>query len=213
TGANCFLHESGIHQDGFLKARETYEIMDPARIGIPPNDGLVLGKHSGRRAFRHFLHTHGHDLDEDRLNAVFVEFKKLTDRKKYITIEDITGLIAKQDVPFDDYHLVSYSAQNDSAGRVSVTVVMNREGRERTATATGNGQVDAAFNAINSIVGAALDIEDYQINAVASHSNALGEARIRMRYGDEVINTSGLDKDIIFASMMAYVQGINRFGL
>lgn len=90
---------------------------------------------------------------------------------------------------------------------------MNHEGRERTATASGNGQVDAAFNAINSIVGAALDIEDYQINAVSSHSNALGEARIRMRYGDEVINTSGLDKDIIFASMMAYVQGINRFGL
>lgn len=213
TGANCFLHESGIHQDGFLKARQTYEIMNPARIGIPPNDGLVLGKHSGRSAFRHFVHTHGYDLDDARLDAVFVEFKKLTDRKKYITIEDIAGLIAKQDVPFDDYHLVSYSAQNDSAGKVSVTVVMNREGRERTATASGNGQVDAAFNAINSIVGAALDIEDYQINAVSSHSNALGEARIRMRYGDEVINTSGLDKDIIFASMMAYVQGINRFGL
>ncbi|MDO4776520.1 MAG: 2-isopropylmalate synthase [Cardiobacteriaceae bacterium] len=213
TGANCFLHESGIHQDGFLKARQTYEIMDPARIGIPPNDGLVLGKHSGRSAFRHFVHTHGYDLDDARLDAVFAEFKKLTDRKKYITIEDISGLIAKQDVPFDDYHLISYSAQNDSAGKVSVTVTMSREGRERTATASGNGQVDAAFNAINQMVGAALDIEDYQINAVSSHSNALGEARIRMRHGDEVINTSGLDKDIIFASMMAYVQGINRFGL
>lgn len=214
TGANCFLHESGIHQDGVLKARDTYEIMDPAKIGIPPNDGLVLGKHSGRNAFNHFMAAHGHQLDAERLNDVFKAFKRLTDHKKYITIEDIEGLISQQNTAnADDWVLESYQSNHSPDGSVQVNVSLRHGGKVHQLVTTGNGQVDAAFNAINQITGKPVDIEDYQISAVSSHSNALGEARIRMHYGEEVINTSGLDKDIIAASMQAYLQGINRFGI
>lgn len=212
TGTNAFLHESGIHQDGFLKARQTYEIMDPVKIGIPPNDGLVLGKHSGRKAFRQFLQDHGYDLADKVSDDLFVAFKQLADQKKYIAIEDIERLISHEQVAFDDWHLRSYQSVNDDGGVVRVSLSLVREGEVIQQTAFGNGPVDAAFKAINQAVGCEFDIEDYQISAVSSHSNAQGEARIRMRLGERVLSTSGLDKDIIVASILAYLQGVNRFG-
>lgn len=213
TGANAFLHESGIHQDGFLKARQTYEIMSPARIGIPPSDGLVLGKHSGRRAFRQFLATHGYALDDATIETVFTKFKALTDHKKYISVEEIERLIGEERVAEDDWHFISYQSINEDNHEVEVRINLLREGQTYAQTARGNGPVDAAFKAINAAVGAQFIVEDYQISAVSSRSDALGEARIRLRLEDKVFSTSGLDKDIIVASILAYLQGVNRFSL
>ncbi|MDO5695646.1 MAG: 2-isopropylmalate synthase [Eubacteriales bacterium] len=212
-GMNCFLHESGIHQDGILKNRSTYEIMNPAKIGIPMNDGIVLGKHSGRHAFKAFLQHHGFELSEKKTDKAFREFKKLTDNKKYVTVEDITAIVIDEVPAQDNFRFVSYQSRTDENGETEVTVKLVNDGRELAATAVGNGQVDAAYKAINSIINRPVEITDYEICAVSGKSDALGEAKVRMKLGTREINTSGLDMDVIKASILAYIQGINKLGV
>lgn len=212
-GMNCFLHESGIHQDGILKNRATYEIMNPAKIGIPMNDGLVLGKHSGRHAFKAFLEHNGFRLNDDEVNDAFSEFKKLTDTKKYITVEDITSIIMNDQPTDDNYKFVSYESHTTDEGETVVTVKLISDGEQVTATASGNGQVDAAYKAINRIVNQPIEITDFEINAISGKSDAMAEAKVRIKLGNREINTAGLDMDVIKASILAYIQGINKLGL
>lgn len=212
-GTNCFLHESGIHQDGILKKRETYEIMNPAKIGIPMNDGLVLGKHSGRHAFKVFIQHNGFQLPDNEVDEAFEKFKKLTDTKKYLTVDDITAIILEDKPEEHNYRLISYKSSTDDAGETKVTVKVLCGDKEVVQSAVGNGQIDAAYNAINLIVNQPIEITDFEINAVSTHSTAMGEARVRMKLGNKEINSSGLDVDVIKASIMAYIQGINKLGL
>lgn len=212
VGMNCFLHESGIHQDGILKNRATYEIMNPAKIGIPMNDGLVLGKHSGRHAFSAFLSHHGFKLSSARLDSAFQAFKKLTDTKKYVTVEDVTAILLEEAPKQDNLRFVDYQSVTQD-GKVEVTVRLLQDGREIVSSAHGNGQVDAAYRAINAIVNRPIEVINYEISAVSGKSDALGEAKVRMKCGTREINTSGLDMDVIKASILAYIQGINKLGV
>jgi len=212
-GENCFLHESGIHQDGIIKNRSTYEIMDSSKIGIPKNDGLVLGKHSGRHAFKVFLEHNGFHFDDEKINEAFAEFKKLTDTKKYVTVEDITSLLTDGEIEKENYSFVSYHSATLEDKITQVSVILQKDGQIIQQTAVGNGQVDASYKAINKIVNQPIEIINYEINAVSSQSDALGEARIRLKLGNREINTSGLDVDIIKASILAYIHGINKLGL
>ncbi|NLC95998.1 MAG: 2-isopropylmalate synthase [Erysipelotrichaceae bacterium] len=212
VGENCFLHESGIHQDGILKNRETYEIMNPDKVGIPKNNGLVLGKHSGRHAFNAFLKQHGFEMEEEEIQKYFIKFKELTDKKKYVTIDDITSLVGE--LPYNEnYKFHSYTSSNNDDGTATVYLNILHGNDLITKRAIGNGQIDAAFNALNSIVDKEIEVLDFEINAVSSLSNALGEAKVLLKLGDNEISTSGLDLDIIKASIQAYVQGINKFGI
>lgn len=212
VGENCFLHESGIHQDGILKNRETYEIMNPDKIGIPKSDGLILGKHSGRHAFIAFLRHHGFEMNDDEINENFIKFKELTDKKKYITIDDITSLVGR--LPYNEnYKFHSYTSSNNDDGTATVYLNIMHGDELITKRAVGNGQVDAAFNALNSIVNKNIEVLNFEINAVSSLSDALGEAKVQLKLDENEISTSGLDLDIIKASILAYVQGINKFGI
>lgn len=213
VGLNCFLHESGIHQDGILKNRSTYEIMNPSKIGIPMNDGIVLGKHSGRHAFKVFLEHNGFDLEEENVNEAFKKFKKLTDQKKYVTVEDITALVMDEQPSADNYEFVSYISSTADDGATEVTVTVKKGEVVYKQSANGNGQVDAAYNAINKIVNQPIEITNYEIAAVSSQSDALGEAKVRIKLRNREINTSGLDMDVIKASILAYIQGINKLGI
>ena len=212
-GTNCFLHESGIHQDGILKNRSTYEIMDSSKIGIPSNDGIVLGKHSGRHAFKAFLEHNGFRFEDDKINRAFVEFKKLTDNKKYITVEDVTSILIDEDFEKENYKFVSYESKTIEDGNTMITIKMSKGPILLIESASGNGQVDASYKAINKIVNQKIEITNYEINAISGKSDALGEAKVRMKLGNKEINTSGLDMDIIKASILAYIQGINKFGI
>lgn len=212
VGENCFLHEAGIHQDGVLKKRETYEIMNPDKIGIPKSDGMVLGKHSGKHAFVNFLSHHGFELSEEEILENFTKFKELTDHKKYITVDDIISLVGKQ--PYNEnYKFHSYTSSNNDDGTATVYLNILHGDELITKRAIGNGQVDAAFNALNSIVKEDIKVVNFEINAVSSLSDALGEAKLVLKLHDNEIVTSGLDLDVIKASIQAYVQGINKFGI
>ncbi|MST61451.1 2-isopropylmalate synthase [Peptostreptococcus anaerobius] len=211
-GTNCFLHESGIHQDGVIKNRATYEIMDPSRIGIPQHDNLVLGKHSGRHAFKKFLESNKINVPEENINDYFKKFKKLTDTKKYVTVEDIINIVNEIEVNNDNYHLKSYHANNVDNKNV-VTVTLTRNGQDYVESAEGNGPVDASYKAINKIINKTITLLDFNVSAISDKSDAKGEAKVKMKYDNKSISTYGLSNDIIQASIEAYVQGINKLGL
>lgn len=210
VGDNCFLHESGIHQDGIIKNRRTYEIMDPQKIGIPQNDGLILGKHSGRRAFKAFLAHSGVNVNKYEEEEIFYRFKKLTDEKKYISTGDIMALVEKENPSEKDYKFISYVSKGLEEGLTQVQVKISKGQEEMIETAQGNGQVDAAYKAINKMVNKPVELLDYWINAISGKSDAQGEARVRVKLYDKEINTWGLDGDIVKASILAYIQGINK---
>lgn len=212
-GQNCFLHESGIHQDGILKNRKTYEIMDPQEIGLPQNDGIILGKHSGRHAFKAYLENLAINIEEDKLNDSFEKFKELTAIKKYITTEDILSIVKEDKVPEPLYKFISYTSFSNEFSIVEVTIKLKKGDKIIVQKAFGNGPVDASYKAINKIVKKDIEIQDYQIQAVSERSDSLGEAKIRMSLGDKTLKSTGLDKDIVKASIIAYINGINKLGI
>ena len=209
-GRNCFLHESGIHQDGILKNRETYEIMNPAKIGIPSNDGLVLGKHSGRHAFKSFLKNNGIKIEENNIDNLFAKFKALTDTKKYISVEDIVSIAIKENSNNFDYEFVSYNSNTTENGEVKVSIKLKKGNDIFESKGTGNGQIDASYRAINAIVGKNIEVLNYELQGVSLYSDAKGEARVKLKCEDKEINASGLDTDVVKASIYAYVQGVNK---
>jgi 2-isopropylmalate synthase len=212
VGANAFAHESGIHQDGVLKHRETYEIMRAQDVGWTQNK-LVLGKHSGRNAFKTRLQELGIVLDSDEaLNAAFTRFKVLADKKHEIFDEDLQTLVSDEVLTAEQEHFkLVYSQVCSETGELPVSsITMAVGGQEKKASSEGSGPVDATFKAIEAIVQSGAELLLYSVNAITTGTDAQGEVTVRLSKGGRVVNGQGADTDIIVASAMAYINGLNR---
>ncbi len=213
VGANAFAHESGIHQDGVLKHRETYEIMQAEDVGWSTNK-LVLGKHSGRNAFKQRLSELGVDLSsEEAINSAFAKFKELADKKHEIFDEDLIMLVSSDDaIDHDNEHfkLVSIKAHLETGESPLSTIVLSDGGIEKDAKSTGSGQVDATFKAIEEIVSSGADLLLYSVNAVTSGTDSQGEVSVRLSKAGQIVNGHGSDTDIVVASARAYLNAINK---
>jgi 2-isopropylmalate synthase len=211
VGENAFAHESGIHQDGVLKYRETYEIMDPTTIGLPTNS-LVLGKHSGRHAFRDRVTQLGYALTDEQVEAAFTKFKALADKKKEVFDEDIEALVDDQlELTRGVFELVSYQVFAGSTTIPTATVTLRDANGETLQDASvGDGPVDAIYSAVQRLTGIKVTLTDYRIRAVTKGKEALGEVQVELEHSDRKIRGRGISTDILEASALAYVAAINR---
>jgi 2-isopropylmalate synthase len=212
VGANAFAHESGIHQDGVLKHRETYEIMRAEDVGWSTNK-LVLGKHSGRNAFKQRLKELGVEPgSEEALNIAFARFKELADKKHDIFDEDLVMLASDEAVTQEQEHfkLVSLLAHSETGETPVARIVIAEEGAERKAEARGSGPVDATFKAIESIVASGADLQLYSVNAITSGTDSQGEVSVRLSKSGRIVNGQGADTDIVVASAKAYLNALNK---
>ena len=212
VGANAFAHEAGIHQDGVLKSRETYEIMRAEDVGWSANK-LVLGKHSGRTAFTKRLVTLGIEFESkvDRDEA-FVRFKTLADKKHEIFDEDLIALVSESDSEQvnEKLQLVSMSASSVTGEIPKAVVTLSIEGIEKTGSATGDGVVDASYKAVESIAPSKSRLLLYSVNNITTGTDAQGEVSVRLEKEGRIVNGSGADTDIVIASVKAYVNALNR---
>jgi len=212
VGANAFAHESGIHQDGVLKHRETYEIMRAEDVGWAANR-MVLGKHSGRNAFRSRLSELGIELDsEEALNAAFMRFKELADKKHEIFDEDLHALASDEMLAHDGEHykLLSLRVCSETGEVPQARVAISEGGAEKMAFADGSGPVDASFKAIENIVHSGADLQLYSVNAITSGTDAQGEVTVRLHKAGRIVNGQGADTDIVIASAKAYLSALNK---
>jgi 2-isopropylmalate synthase len=211
VGVNAFAHEAGIHQDGVLKHRETYEIMRAEDVGWNANQ-LVLGKHSGRNAFKARLAELGVEFDnEESLNNTFRRFKELADKKHEIFDEDLQALVsATQTEIYEAIKLVSLKVCTQTNEKNTATVVLSINDKEQTATANTSGAVDATFSAIDSLADIKINLQLYSVSNVTQGTDALGEVNVRLEYNGRIVNGQGVDTDIITASAKAYVHGLNK---
>lgn len=212
VGANAFAHESGIHQDGVLKHRETYEIMRAQDVGWTQNK-LVLGKHSGRNAFKTRLSELGIELDSDEaLNAAFARFKELADKKHEIFDEDLHALVSDEVVtPDQEHYKLIYSRVCSETGETPLAqVILTAGGVEHKAEATGGGPVDATFKAIEKIAGSGAELLLYSVNAITTGTDAQGEVTTRLAKGERIVNGNGADTDIVIASARSYLNALNK---
>ena len=213
VGDNAFAHEAGIHQDGVLKQKLTYEIMKPETIGISGNR-LVMGKHSGRHAFGERLKRLGFTLVKDEVNRAFERFKQLADKKKEVFDEDIEALVADEVLRIpsrpDRYELVYMNIASSSSAVPSATVRMRVDGDERVAHDTGDGVVDACYKAIARISGSRARLRRYSVSSVTGGTDAQGEVSCMLQDNDVHITGKGSHTDIIMASALAYVNALNR---
>jgi 2-isopropylmalate synthase len=212
VGANAFAHESGIHQDGVLKHRETYEIMRAQDVGWSQNK-LVLGKHSGRNAFKSRLQELGIELASDEsLNAAFSRFKELADKKHEIFDEDLHALVSDEVVtPEHEHFKLVYSRVCSETGELPrASLILNVGGVEHKAEADGGGPVDATFKAIESIVGSGAELLLYSVNAITTGTDAQGEVTTRLSKGGRIVNGNGADTDIVIASARSYLNALNK---
>lgn len=211
VGANAFAHESGIHQDGILKHRETYEIMRAQDVGWNTNK-LTLGKLSGRNAFKTRLTELGIELDSEyQLNEAFKRFKDLADKKHEIFDEDLHALISDDLVePKEHYELVSMSFRGETGEPPFARVVITVDGKEHAAEGSGAGPVDSSFTALESIAHSGSQLELYQVNAITTGTDAQGEVTVRLNKDGRVVNGQGADTDIVVASVKAYLNALNR---
>ncbi len=212
VGANAFAHEAGIHQDGVLKHRETYEIMRAEDVGWTANK-LVLGKHSGRNAFRQRLSELGIELESvEALNAAFARFKELADKKHEIFDEDLMMLVSDDTLGQENEHfkLISIQAQLETGETPLARVVISEDGSEKKAESRGSGQVDATFKAIESIVSSGADLQLFSVNAITSGTDSQGEVSVRLAKSGRVVNGHGADTDIVIASAKAYLNALNK---
>jgi len=210
VGENAFAHESGIHQHGVLAKRETYEIMTPESIGLPRNR-MVLGKHSGRHAFDERLAELGFHLDEERNARLFADFKALADKKKTVSDRDLEALARgsspERPATWSLERFIINSGSTITA--TSAVRLRHADGRRLERVATGDGPIDASFNAIDKIVGKGAVLEDFALDAVTGGKDAQGEARVRVSRDGRAYNGRGLSTDVIEASVRAYVDAIN----
>jgi 2-isopropylmalate synthase len=211
VGANAFAHESGIHQDGVLKHKRTYEIMDAQSIGLTDNQ-IVLGKHSGRNAFRTRLRELGYELSEQELNRAFLRFKDVADKKKEITDWDLEAIAndETQQVP-ELFKLEHVQVSCGDHARPTATVtVRTPAGEELTDAAIGTGPVDAIYKAINRVVNIPNQLIEFSVQSVTAGIDAMGEVTIRLKHGDRIFSGHGANTDIIVASAQAYLNALNR---
>ncbi|HEY5657753.1 MAG TPA: 2-isopropylmalate synthase [Myxococcota bacterium] len=210
VGDNAFAHEAGIHQDGVLKAAITYEIMTPQSIGRPSNE-LVLGKHSGRHAFRERLAELGFELEEEVFQEAFRRFKHLADAKKTIFNEDLEAIAADAMVRTDErFKVEEVSVLSGTFVKPSATVELVIDGEARKATALGIGPVDAVFKAIAELTDTKSELERFQVNAITGGMDALGEVSVTVSEGGRRVIGNGAHPDIIVASAKAYVHALNK---
>lgn len=211
VGANAFAHESGIHQDGVLKHRETYEIMKAEDVGWHTNS-LVLGKLSGRNAFRTRLEELGIALEsETELNNAFAAFKELADKKHEIFDEDLHALVSSSVSRKEPkkYELVCMSVASETGVAPVSKITLLVDGAEKTAEATGSGPVDATYSAIESLVQSGVNLQLYSVNNITSGTDSQGEVTVRVERGGRIVNGLGADTDIVIASAKAYVHALN----
>lgn len=212
VGANAFAHESGIHQDGVLKHRETYEIMRAEDVGWSANK-MVLGKHSGRNAFRTRLKELGIELaSEEAVNTAFTRFKALADKKHEIFDEDLHALMSDEAAAHtvEAYRLVSMKVHSETGEQPFAAIVITENGVEKFAESNGSGPVDATFRAIESIVQSGCDLLLYSVNAITSGTDSQGEVTVRLSKGGRIVNGQGADTDIVVASAKAYLHGLSK---
>jgi 2-isopropylmalate synthase len=210
VGANAFAHEAGIHQDGVLKHRMTYEIMEPRTVGLARNL-LVLGKHSGRHAFKQRLKELGFDLTEQDLNRLFKKFKDLADKRKEILDEDIEALVAEEILRVPDVYELEYL--NVISGTVAVptaTVKLKIRGHESQGAGFGVGPIDATFNTIAKMTGSQSRLLRFSVTSISGGMDAQGEVTVRLQENGLVALGKGADPDIITAGAKAYINGLNR---
>jgi len=213
VGSNAFRHESGIHQDGILKERTTYEIIKPEDVGFH-GTGLVLGKHSGRHAFDERLKSLGFALPQGELDKAFMRFKELADKKKNIFDDDLISIVEEDiRVVKPVWGLESFEVNSGTNIKPQAKVVLKKKDKILTSTSSGDGPVDAAFKAIDKITNIKVKLEDYRIEAVTSGQDALGEVHLKLRAQDEVASGRGSSTDIIESSVRAYISAINKLTL
>jgi 2-isopropylmalate synthase len=212
VGANAFAHASGIHQDGVLKARDTYEIMRAEDVGWTANK-IVLGKLSGRNAFKQRLVELGVAMESEAdTNTAFARFKELADRKSEIFDEDILALVSDESVTHENehYRFVSLSQHSETGERPHASIVFSVQGREVRASSEGNGPVDASLKAIESHVLSGADMVLYSVNAISGSTESQGEVTVRLQQSGRVVNGVGADPDIVVASAKAYLSALNK---
>ena len=210
VGRNAFAHESGIHQDGMLKNTQTYEIMTPASVGVKATS-LVMGKHSGRNAFKDKLKHLGYTLSDNQLEDAFVRFKDLADRKKVVYDEDIEALVdEKLANSHDRMKVMSLLVVAGTMGPQAATLTLDLDGVHRTVQATGNGPVDAVFNAIKAIVPHEASLELYQVHAVTAGTDAQAEVSVRLEADGQTFTGKGADPDTLVSSAKAYLSALNK---
>ena len=212
VGANAFAHEAGIHQDGVLKHRNTYEIMTAQDVGWSTNK-MVMGKHSGRNAFRMRLEELGTVFDHhEEFNEVFRRFKELADKKHEIFDEDLQALVSDTKVAIEQnahYRLSSLCVTSQTGTTPSASIKLVIQGNQQQSTAVGSGPVDAVFKAIEQIVKSGAILQLYSVNAITSGTDSQGEVTVRLEKGGRIVNGLGADTDIITASAKAYIHALN----
>ena len=212
VGANAFAHESGIHQDGVLKSRETYEIMRAEDVGWNANR-MVLGKHSGRNAFRTRLKGLGITFEkEEDLNAVFSRFKELADKKHEVYDDDLQALVSDtiQDNADDRIKLVSLKVAIETGETPRANITLSVDGEEKHADAEGSGPVDATFKAIETMVDSGCNLQLYSVNNITNGTDSQGEVTVRIDKSGRIVNGLGADTDIVIASAKAYISALNK---
>lgn len=211
VGRNAFRHEAGIHQDAVLKKRITYEIMDPKDVGVSESQ-LVLGKHSGRHAFRERLKTLGFRLNEEQLNKAFQRFKEVADKKKDIFDDDLRAIVEDEiRLVFKPvWQLIDFSVSSGIKVKPQAAIVLAKKGKRFSGVSSGDGPVDAVFKAIDKIVRKNAKLEDFRLDAVTSGRDALGHASLKLAIKGKIISGHGSSTDIIEASTRAYLDAINK---
>ncbi|WP_083096371.1 2-isopropylmalate synthase [Pseudophaeobacter leonis] len=210
VGKNAFAHESGIHQDGMLKNKETFEIMRPEDVGLS-GTSLPLGKHSGRAALRDKLNTLGFEVGDNQLKDLFVRFKELADRKKEVFDDDIIALMRSgEDSENDHLQLVSMKVICGTGGPAEATVEMEVDGKDVTATAEGDGPVDATFKAVRKIYPNTARLQLYQVNAVTEGTDAQATVSVRLEEDGIIATGESANTDTVVASAKAYINALNR---
>jgi len=210
VGANAFAHEAGIHQDGVLKNPMTYEIMRPESIGLNTNK-MVMGKHSGKHALLKHIKNMGYDLSDDELKIVFKKFKALADKKKVVMDEDLEALVNQEVLRTSDIYSITYlQVTSGTTVLPMATVKMLMNGREVIGTGSGNGPIDAAFNAVAKLTNTKSQLLRFTVSALTGGTDAQGEVTVRLKEDECIALGRGSDPDIITASAYAYVNGLNR---
>ena len=212
VGVNAFAHESGIHQDGVLKNRETYEIMRAEDVGWNANR-MVLGKHSGRNAFRTRLEELGISFEkEEELNAVFSQFKELADKKHEVYDDDLQALVSDsiQGNADERIKLISLKVGIETGIKPKAQVTLSIDGEQKHADAEGGGPVDATYKAIESMVGSGCNLQLYSVNNITDGTDSQGEVTVRIDKGGRIVNGLGSDTDIVIASAKAYINALNK---
>lgn len=213
VGQNAFAHESGIHQDGVLKNAQTYEIMTPESVGVRASS-LVMGKHSGRHAFREKLKALGYDLGDNAFEDAFHRFKALADRKKHVFDEDIETLVDQSmATAHDRIKVLSLTVIAGTGGNQKATITLDVEGKHQTAEAGGDGPVDATFNAIKAIVPHEARLPLYQVHAVTEGTDAQAQVSVRLEENGKAVTGRAADPDTLVASARAYVSALNKLAL